>query len=208
MLRFQAGVDMRAARRAAAVLLTSVLAMGCAPQTASGPSRGSPRRHGDNSAERRLKLATLPVESPEYPKVADGLNGLFREIQVQGIDDYFMSKVTLEVVQLSIECVEPSTNCYTAVGRSLAAQRLLMAQISLLGPPPLTGKVSKRIRDKDREKDKDRSLKVTITFFNVDEQSAHNVVDRTFKTEDEASAGLAELLQQAIAQSPTAKVHK
>jgi len=197
---------MRTPLRAAAVILSSVLAFGCAHQNGGGPSRPTSRRGGgDGPAERRVKLAMLPVESPEYPKVADGLNGLFRDVQVQGIDDYFMSKVTLEVVQLSIECVDPSSSCFTAVGKSLAAQRLLMAQISLpngAAPPPRG-----RRRERERDKNRDRPIKVTITYFNVDEQTPTNVVDRTFKSEDEAAAGLSELLQQALARAPaTAKV--
>src|SRR5262245_50766785 len=70
---------------------------------------------------RRMKLAVLPVESEQFPRVARGLNGVFQDVRMKGIDDYFLSRVTLEVVQLSIECVEPNSACYAAVGHSLGA---------------------------------------------------------------------------------------
>jgi hypothetical protein len=183
---------MRSTLRAVIVLSCCALAWGCA-QTAGTKRGGGTTAAGGPAAERRVKLAVLPVDQDVYPKLAHTINGLFREVQVQGIDDYFMSKVTLEVVQLSIECVEPSSACYAAVGKSLASQRLLMAQVATLHPPQ-TGKRGKR----DKAREVDTSLKITITYFNVEDETAANVVDGTFKNEDEAAGGLAEMLQRAV----------
>ncbi len=193
---------MRSVIRALAVGVVGCV-LACAQTTGTQRSAGTTVRGGQSAAERRVKLAVLPVDSDYYPKVASTINGLFRDVQVQGIDDYFMSKVTLEVVQLSIECVESSSACYTAVGRSLASNRLLLAQVTPLNPPP-PGKPRKR----DKNKEQDTSLKITITYFNVDDQTPSNVVDHTFKSEDEAAGGLCGLIQKGLqatlmsAQSP------
>ncbi|HEX6838682.1 MAG TPA: hypothetical protein VF334_19025, partial [Polyangia bacterium] len=89
-------------------------------------------------------------------------------------------KVTLEVVQLSIECVQPTSECYAAVGKSLSANKLLLGHIAAVG---------KRRRDK--------SVRVTITLFDVDAGEATNVVDRVFKTPDLAAAGASDLVAEA-----------
>ena len=56
-------------------------------------------------------------------------------------------------MQLSIECVEPTSACYTAVGRSLTAQRLLLAQVAEGAP-----------------KRHDKSLRVTLTLLDVESE--------------------------------------
>src|SRR5262245_13728261 len=74
-------------------------------------------------AKPRIKLAVLPVDPDQYPQIAASLNKALQDVKVKGIDDYFLSKVTLEVVQLSIECVQPTSECYSAVGKSFSANR-------------------------------------------------------------------------------------
>ena len=83
---------------------------------------------------------------------------------------------SLEVVQLSIECVEPTVACYEAVGKQLAANRLLFAQIA---------------------PEKRKKLTVTITLFDVDAREPRTA-QRTFANEKEASAGIADLVAEAI----------
>ena len=102
---------------------------------------------------------------------------------VSGIDEQFQSKVTLEVVQLSIECVQPSSDCYTAAGKSLTANRLLLGHIAAVG-----------------KKKRDKSVRVTITLFDVDAGEAANVVDRVFKTPELASEGAQDLVAAAAAE--------
>jgi hypothetical protein len=58
-----------------------------------------------------------------------------------------LSKVPLDVVQLSIECVEPSAGCYAAAARSLEADFLLFGGIE----GPATGKVRVRVVRTDRD---------------------------------------------------------
>ena len=130
----------------------------------------------------RVKMAILPVESDAYPRVAGGLNDVLRDVHVKGVDDYFFSKVPLEVVQLSIECVESTNECFASVGKSLTAQRLLLAQIAPGSP-------------KKREK----SLRVIITYFDVEAGVARNSAAQSFKSEGEALSALADLVAHAVA---------
>src|SRR5437868_13078917 len=109
--------------RSVAILLLGVLAGGCATTGSNAPP---PRRaQAPPPSDNRIKLAVLPVESDVFPRTAAAINDLLRGVHVRGVDDYFVSKVALEVVQLSIECVEQTSACYAAVGKSLTAQRLL-----------------------------------------------------------------------------------
>ena len=97
---------MHRGKRLALVLL---LAGGCA--TTSPSPQKSERTPQEGPTQHRLKLAVLPVESDAYPRLAKGINGVFHDIQVPGVDDYFLSRVTLEVAQLAIECVDVTNEC-------------------------------------------------------------------------------------------------
>jgi hypothetical protein len=157
-----------------------VLGIGCAhapAQTAQTPPPPAPKA--------RVKLAVLPVDSDAFPQIAASLNNALHNVKVNGVDDYFLSKVALEVVQLSIECVQPTSECYAAAGKSLSANKLLLGHITAM---------SKRKRDK--------SVRVTITLFDVDAGEASNVVDRIFKTPELASQGAQDLVAEAAADAP------
>lgn len=124
----------------------------------------------------KVKLAVLAVESDKFPKVAQAATESLAKAQVTGIDETEISKVSVEVVQLSIECVEPTAACYQAVGRSLAANQLLFAQI-------VPGKK--------------RALRVTITLFDVEAGAPRTAADHTFASEREAAQGLDGLVAKA-----------
>jgi hypothetical protein len=160
-------------------LLPVLLVVGCAHSQSSGvwPPPGT-------TPPPRTKLAVLPVDADQFPQLAASLNSAFRGVRVAGVDDYFLSKVTLEVVQLSIECVQPSSECYKAVGKSLSANKLLLGHVVAAG---------KRKRDK--------SVRVTLTLFNVDTGEAASVVDRVYKTPELASQGAQGLVAETASPS-------
>jgi hypothetical protein len=136
----------------------------------------------------RVKLAVLPVdEEQQLGVVAKGINRAFRDVKVAGVDDYFVSKVALEVVQLSIECVQPTSACFVAVGKSLSANKLLMGQVTPVG-----------------KKKRDKAVRVTVTLFDVDSGEALNVVDHVYKTAELAADGAATLVAEATAEPPRA----
>ena len=145
------------------MLLGSIVASACHPVRARGASGGD-----------GVKLAVLPAESAKFPEAARALTESLSNASVTGVARKEVSKVSLEVVQLSIECVEPSAKCYAAVGKSLAANRLLFAQVS----------------------GRSHKVKVTVTLFEVDAQSP-KVAEKTFGSEKEATAGVAELVAEA-----------
>lgn len=156
-------------------LVGMMLAVGCAHAPPAQVEAPPPPKA-------RIKLAVLPVDGDAFPQIAESLNRALFDVKVKGVDDYFLSKVTLEVVQLSIECVQPTSQCYSAVGKSLSANKLLLGHIAAMG-----------------KKRRDKSVRVTITLFDVDAGEATNVVDRVFKTPELASQGAGDLVAEAAA---------
>jgi hypothetical protein len=123
----------------------------------------------------KVTLAVLPAESDAYPKAAKAITDSLTKATVSGIDERQVSKVSLEVVQLSIECVEQTSACYEAVGRSLAANRLLFAQIA---------------------PSKKKQVKVTVTLFDVDAKNPH-AAEKVFANEKAATDGIGALVAEA-----------
>jgi hypothetical protein len=161
------------------LLGSMLLAFGCAHAPAPHAEAPPPKL--------RIKLAVLPVDGDQFPHIAASLNNALHDVKLDGVDDYFLSKVTLEVVQLSIECVQPSSECLSAVGKSLSANKFLMGRVVGVG---------KRKRD--------RSVRVTITLFDVDAGAASNVVDRVYRTQELASEGAHDLVAEAATIPPKA----
>jgi hypothetical protein len=152
-----------------ATLGALVASVSCGPH--KGPAAATPP-----PPAAKIKLAVLPAESDKFPSAARAITDSLAAAQVTGIDERELSKVSLEVVQLSIECVEPTVGCYAAVGKQLAANRLLFAQIGA---------------------EKKKKLKVTITLFDVD-AAAPKSAERIFANEKEATAGIADLVAEAL----------
>jgi hypothetical protein len=121
-------------------------------------------------------LTVLPAESDTFPAAAAAITESLTHASVTGVDRKQLSKVSLEVVQLSIECVEATTVCYEAVGKSLSANRLLFGHVS--------------------RGDKKNQVTVTVTLFDVDAK-APKTAEKTFATEKEATDGVADLVAEA-----------
>jgi hypothetical protein len=158
---------------------------GCAHDPPPAPKApAEPAAAGDAN---RVKLAILPVESEAFPRLASFLNEVMGQVHVKGVDDYFVSKAPLEVVQLSIECVEATSACYANVGRSLTAQQLLLAHIAPGGT-----------------RRHDPSVRVKVTWFDVQTERARNAAEHVYKSEDEAMSAISDLVAQALTSSPEA----
>lgn len=125
----------------------------------------------------QVKLAVIPAESDAFPRAANAVSESLTSAQVGGVDKTSVSKVSLEVVQLSIECVDPTDVCYQAIGRSMSANRLLFARID--------GAAARR------------QLRVTVTLYDVDAKSAKRTAEKLFVNEDQAVAGAAALVAEA-----------
>ena len=149
--------------------LPSMLALAAVVVTAA--ACGPMRKRGAN----RVTLAVLPAESAKFPTAAEAITASLSDATVAGVDDKQVASVSLEVAQLSIECVERTVTCYTKVGKSLAANRLLFAEIAA-------------------EK---RKLRVTVTLFDVDARKSTGSARRVFANEKEASAMIGALGSEA-----------
>jgi hypothetical protein len=121
--------------------------------------------------------AVLPAESDTFPIAARSTTERLRRARVRGLDEPQISKVSLEVVQLSIECVERTPACYQAVGKSLSANELLFAEIDD-GP-------------------KKQSIKVTVTLFDVDTKQRKKAAIKVFATEEDVVWGVADVVAEA-----------
>lgn len=141
--------------------------------TACGPARPEPV--APQAFKSTVQLAVLPAESDSFPGAARAVSSSLALAKVKGTDETKISKVSLEVAQLAVECVEPTGACYEAVGRSMSANRLLFA----------------RIDSATR-----RQLKVTVTLFDVDANAALKTAEKVFATETEAARGAAALVDE------------
>jgi hypothetical protein len=126
------------------------------------------------SPTQKIKLLTLPAESDAFPAIATAATTALTRAKINGVDEAAVSKVSIEVVQLSIECVDPTASCYDSAAKSLAANKLLFAQIDVDGAKP----------------------KVTVTLFDRASR-APKVAERTYATEAAAVAGLDGLVAEA-----------
>ena len=123
-----------------------------------------------------VQLAVIPADSDVFPAAARAVSESLAAAKVTGTDETKVSKVSLEIVQLSVECVEPTSACYEAIGRSMAANRLLFARI-----------------DSGATK---RQLKVTVTLYDVDAKTEVRSAEKLFASEDEATTGAAALVDE------------
>lgn len=121
--------------------------------------------------------AVLPAESDAFPIAARAASERLRRARVKGMDEPQVSKVSLEVVQLSIECVERTPACYEAVGRSLGSNQLLFAEID--------------------EGPKKQSIKVTVTLFDVDAKKRKKAAIKVFASEEDVVWGVADVVAEA-----------
>jgi hypothetical protein len=160
--------------RFATLMVVTISACTHAGSPAAPAAVSSPRPAA--RPEKIARLVALPAESATFPRLAQVATDSLSRAQVTGLGAAQVSKVSLEVVQIAIECVDPSSACYQAVGRSLTANSLLFAQIAAL---------------------KRQQLKITVTLFDVDAKAARTKAEKVFESEDEATAGIADLVAEA-----------
>src|SRR3954469_5170196 len=108
-----------------------------------------------------VRLAWLPLEPLVAPEVAAAVNDRLERLAVPGGTRSFRASLSMEVAQLALECIEPTAACYTAVGKSVGADRLLWGELRP-GPPP------------------DKSIRVQLVLFDVHGGAVLQRADRTF----------------------------
>lgn len=146
--------------------------MGCTPASTKGVT-------GPTAPPDKKSWTVLPAESDEFPIAARAATERLRRARLRGMDEPQMSKVSLQVVQLSIECVERTPSCYTAVGQSLQppTSEMLFAEIEQ-GP-------------------KKESIRVTVTLFDVTEKKRKKAASKVFPSEEDVVWGVADVVAEA-----------
>lgn len=123
----------------------------------------------------RVKLAVMPAESPDFPNAAKAATESLAGAKVQGVDETEVRKVSIDVVQLQIECLDATPACYAAAGKAISADELLFAKIS----------------------GANKKVDVTVMLFDVDGSKIQHQAHDTFADEAAAIAGIPKLVAEA-----------
>ena len=143
------------------MMIAAIAACGHAPPKVATPAA-------------KTTLVTLPTESDTFPTIASATTAAIGHAKIAGVDSTVTSKVSIEVVQLSIECVDATAQCYGAAAKSLAASKLLFAQV---------------------DGDKQHPV-VTVTLFDA-ATNEPKAAKRAFDSEAAAVAGVETLVSEA-----------
>jgi hypothetical protein len=119
------------------------------------------------------RLAWMPLDGTDTA-VARALNDQMSRAKPAGTVSSTKAAVSMEVAQLAIECIQPTTDCYAAVARSLNADCLMWAQVAPA----------------------DQKIRVTVLLFDVRAGSTLKETG-TFDGVQAARAGVAELVDHA-----------
>jgi hypothetical protein len=122
-------------------------------------------------------VAILPVEGDTYPKVADALNAALQDVSVPSAQTAIHSKVSLETVQLQIECIDPTPACYSQVGKQFHAAQVLFASVD--------------------QGSGGSGVAITVELFDVSSGKAAGTATGNYSDEDSAAAAAASLVKQA-----------
>ena len=81
------------------------------------------------------RLVVLPADAMPFPESTGVLNAVLTSAKFNNVSEAVLAKVSMEVAQLSLECVEPADPCYQSVGRFLTADRILWADVKSRNGP-------------------------------------------------------------------------
>ena len=124
-----------------------------------------------------VKLAVLPSDSLLFADIASALDRQLAEARLTGIGPMVRAKVSMEVAQLSLECVSQTDECYTQVGRFLQVDRLLWGSIA---------------RDAQST-----GVRVTVVLLDVRRGAAVSRAEQIFAQSEAAIGGLRQLVDRA-----------
>jgi hypothetical protein len=124
-----------------------------------------------------VKLAVLPSDSLLFADIASALDRQLALAGLRGVASMVRAKVSMEVAQLTLECVSPTDECYAEVGRYLQVDRLLWGSITR--DPRSTG------------------VRVTVVLLDVRRGAAVARAEETFAQNDAAIGGLRKLVDRA-----------
>jgi hypothetical protein len=143
--------------------------------TKSAPRAAAPRRSSATVAP--VRLAVLPSDPLLFADVATALDRHLAQARPSGVGPMVRGKVSMEVAQLTLECVSPTDECYAQVGRFLQVDRLLWGSIAR-GPQAA-------------------GVRVTVVFLDVARGAPIARAEATFPASEDAIGGLQKLVDQA-----------
>ena len=119
-------------------IVALALGLGCATTTHQA-ARSPP---APVSPTPRVRLAWLPFDASASAGLTTAVNARLEKVKIAGVTDSFQVPVSMEMAQLAIECIEKTARCYSAVGRSVGADRLLWADLDRRAHGNLTLRVA------------------------------------------------------------------
>ena len=144
--------------------------------TKAMPRASAPRRA--TAASSSVTLAVLPSDPLLFADVASALDRQLAQARPSGVGPMVRGKVSMEVAQLTLECVSPTDECYAQVGRFLQVDRLLWGSIAR-GPQAA-------------------GVRVTVVLLDVTRGAPIARAEATFPASEAAIGGLQKLVDQAM----------
>jgi hypothetical protein len=159
------------------------LLVGALPACATKPPprASAPRRPTAIAAP--VKLAVLPSDPLFYADVASALDEQLAQSHPSGVRPLVRGRVSMEVAQLTLECVSATDACYAQVGRYLQVDRLLWGSVT---------------RDA-----KSTGVRVTVVLLDVGRGAPVARAEEIFPRSDAAIGGLRKLVDQATGAAPS-----
>jgi hypothetical protein len=129
-----------------------------------------------------VRLVWFPVEARAASKdVVSAANDQLAHLSMKDVTQVAPAPVSLEMAQLTIECIDKTPGCFSKVGRSLNADRMVWADVERGGQGAVTVKVS---------------------MFDVAKGAITKNAKRTFPTPKEARDGVAGVVRDALGGAP------
>jgi hypothetical protein len=164
----------------AVLLIGFTVTSGCAGRNVRRQSAAAQAGRAAASSGNPLTLAWLPVEGFVTPAVAAALDRHLEAAPIPDLGRKTRAPVSMEVAQLTLECIEAEPRCYRLVGEHLRVNRLLWAELTA---PDKRG----------------APLRATVFLFDVDRATEVSRAERVFAGPEAAVAGFAALVAQAVA---------
>ena len=124
-----------------------------------------------------VRLAVLPSDPLLFADIAHALDRQLSQARLSGVGPMVRANVSMEVAQLTLECVSPTDDCYTQVGRFLGVDRLLWGSITR---DPLSP-----------------GVRVTVVLLDVKRGAAVARAEQSFAQSEAAIGGLRKLVDRA-----------
>lgn len=162
------------------------LLLGCAHEA----PRSAAKRTRKSAIVAPVRLGVLPPDEMRFADLAAAVSTALKKIRAEGSGPWtevVTTKVSMEVAQLSLECVAPTSDCYAAVGKFLQVDRLLWAQLS---------------RDDDQ-----KSVKVTVELLDVGLGTGIGHAERSFPEHGPSTDELQQLVDEAMEGSRHGDAH-